>query len=81
MTSLSGLTLLEEREGEGRQAGKGDEVLLNEIQAKQVPNEMIRVIPSLTAPNYRRDRTCAAGHESRRLSQGPHQGYFGSDSR
>ena len=58
MKRLSGLKLLEEREGEGRQAEKGDrvvynariflnqgeEVPLNDIQAKQVPKEMIRVI-------------------------------------
>jgi len=62
MKRLSGLKLLEEREGEGRQAGKddrvvyntriflnqGDEVPFNEIQAKQVPKEMIRVVDGVT---------------------------------
>jgi len=62
MKRLSGLKLLEEWEGEGRQAGKddrvvyntriflnqGDEVPLNDIQAKQVPNEMIRVVDGVT---------------------------------
>lgn len=58
MKRLSGLKLLEEREGEGLQAGKGDRVVyntrtflnrgeeipLNDIQAKQIPKEMIRVV-------------------------------------
>lgn len=58
MKRLSGLKLLEERDREGRQAQKGDrvvynariflnqgdEVPLNDIQAKQVPKEMIRVV-------------------------------------
>ena len=62
MKRLSGFKLLEEREGEGRQAQKGDrvvyntriflnqgdEVPLNDIQAKQVPNEMIRGIDRVT---------------------------------
>lgn len=62
MKRLSGLKLLEEREGEGRQAQKGDrivyntriflnqgeEVPLNDIQAKQVPKEMIRVVDGVT---------------------------------
>ena len=62
MKRLSGLKLLEEREGEGRQAGRddrvvyntriflnqGDEVPLNDLQAKQVPNEMIRVVDGVT---------------------------------
>ena len=62
MKRLSGLTLLEKREGEGRQARKGDrvvyntriflnqgdEVPLNDIQAKQVPKEMIRVVDGVT---------------------------------
>ena len=62
MKQLSGLKLLEEREGEGRQAGKGDrvvyntriflsqgdEVPLNDIQAKQIPKEMIRVVDDVT---------------------------------
>jgi FKBP-type peptidyl-prolyl cis-trans isomerase (trigger factor) len=62
MKRLSGLKLLEEREGEGRQAVKddrvvyntriflnqGDEVPFNEIQGKQLPNEMIRVVDGVT---------------------------------
>lgn len=62
MKRLSGLTLLEEREGEGRQARKGDrvvynmriflnqgdEVPLNDIQAKQFPKEVIRVVDGIT---------------------------------
>ncbi len=62
MKRLSGLKLLEERDGEGRQVEKGDrvvyniriflnqgdEVPLNEIHAKQVPKEMIRVVDGVT---------------------------------
>jgi FKBP-type peptidyl-prolyl cis-trans isomerase (trigger factor) len=62
MKRLSGLKLLKERELEGRQAQKGDceiyntrtvlnqgdEIPLNEIQAKQVPKEMIRVVDGVT---------------------------------
>ena len=62
MKRLSGLKLLEEREGEGRQAEKGDrvvyntriflnqgdEVPLNDIQAKQIPKVMIRVVAGVT---------------------------------
>jgi FKBP-type peptidyl-prolyl cis-trans isomerase len=57
MKRMSGLKLLEEREGQGRSAqkgdrvvyntrlflNKGDEVPLNDIQAKQVPADMVRV--------------------------------------
>lgn len=57
MKRMSGLKLLEEREGEGRSAQKGDrvvyntrlflnqgdEVPLNDIQAKQLPADMVRV--------------------------------------
>jgi FKBP-type peptidyl-prolyl cis-trans isomerase len=62
MKRLSGLKLLEEREGEGRQAEKGDrvvyntriflnqgdEVPLNDLQAKQVSKEMIRLVDGVT---------------------------------
>jgi FKBP-type peptidyl-prolyl cis-trans isomerase len=62
MKRLSGLKLLEEREGEGRQAEKGDrvvyntriflnqgdEVPLNDHQFKQIPKEMIRVVDGVT---------------------------------
>lgn len=62
MKRLNGLKLLEEREGEGRQAEKGDrvvyntkiflnqgdEVPLNDIQAKQIPKEMIRIADGVT---------------------------------
>ena len=57
MKRISGLKLLEEREGEGPSAKKGDrvtyntriflnqgdEVPLNDLQAKQLPKEMVRV--------------------------------------
>lgn len=62
MKRLSGIKLLEGREGEGRPVEKGDrivyntriflnqgeEVPLNDIQAKQVPKEMIRVVDGVT---------------------------------
>lgn len=62
MKRLSGLKLLEEREGEGVPANKGDrvlfnmrlflnkgdEVLLNETQAECLPKEMIRVVDGVT---------------------------------
>ncbi|MEQ1628535.1 MAG: FKBP-type peptidyl-prolyl cis-trans isomerase [Nitrospira sp.] len=62
MKRLSGLKLLEERDGEGRQAEKGDrvvyntriflnrgdEVPLNDLQAKQIPKEIIRVVDGVT---------------------------------
>ncbi|MFO0705651.1 MAG: FKBP-type peptidyl-prolyl cis-trans isomerase [Nitrospira sp.] len=62
MKSLSGLTVLEEREGTGRSAQKGDrvvynvriflnrgdEVPLNDIQAKQIPEGTIRVVDGIT---------------------------------
>ena len=62
MKRLSGLKLLEEREGEGTPANKGDRVLfnmrlflnkgdeipLNETQAKHLPKEMIRVVDGVT---------------------------------
>jgi len=62
MQRLSGLKLLEEREGEGVPANKGDrvlfnmriflnkgdEVLLNEAQAEHLPKEMIRVVDGVT---------------------------------
>ena len=68
---LSGLKLLEEREGEGRPANKGDRVLfhmrlflskgeevpLNEMQAQYLPKEMIRVVDGATLI----DRTIVLG--------------------
>ncbi|MDO9117042.1 MAG: FKBP-type peptidyl-prolyl cis-trans isomerase [Nitrospira sp.] len=62
MKCLSGIELLEERGGEGRQAQKGDrvvfnariflnqgdEVPLNDSQAKQLPKEMSRVVDGVT---------------------------------
>jgi len=62
MKRLSGLKLLEEREGEGPPAQKGgrvvyntrmflnqgDEVPLNNLQAKQLPKEMVRVVDGVT---------------------------------
>ena len=62
MKQMSGLKLLEEREGFGTPAKKGDcvvyntriflnqgdEVPLNDIQAKQLPKEMVRVEDEVT---------------------------------
>jgi FKBP-type peptidyl-prolyl cis-trans isomerase len=62
MKRISGLKLLEEREGDGPSAqkgdcvmfhmrlflNKGDEILLNETQAKHLPKEMIRVMDGMT---------------------------------
>jgi FKBP-type peptidyl-prolyl cis-trans isomerase len=62
MKRISGLKLLDEREGDGRPAQKGDrvvyniriflnqgeEVPLNDIQAKQLPKEMVRVENGVT---------------------------------
>ena len=71
MKRLSGLKLLEEREGEGAPTKKGDrvvfnmrlflnkcdEVPLNEMQAKHLPKEMIRVVDGVTLI----DRTIVLG--------------------
>jgi FKBP-type peptidyl-prolyl cis-trans isomerase (trigger factor) len=71
MKRLSGLTLLEEREGEGKPVNKGDrvvynsrlflnkgdEVRLNETQATHLPKEMIRVADGVTLI----DRTIVLG--------------------
>ena len=71
MTRLSGLKLLEEREGAGTPANKGDRVLfnmrlflnqgdevrLNETQATHLPKEMIRVVDGVTLI----DRTVVLG--------------------
>lgn len=71
MKRLSGLKLLEEREGAGTPANKndrvlfnmrlflnkGDEVPLNETQAKHLPKEMIRVVDGVTLI----DRTIVLG--------------------
>jgi FKBP-type peptidyl-prolyl cis-trans isomerase len=71
MKRLSGLKLLDEREGEGMPANKGDrvmfnmrlflnkgdEVSLNEIQAQHLPKEMIRVVDGATLI----DRTIVLG--------------------
>ena len=62
MKRLSGLKLLEEQEGQGVPANKGDrvvfnsrlflnkgdEVRLNETQAQYIPKEMLRVIEGVT---------------------------------
>ncbi len=62
MNRLSGLTLLDEREGDGRIAqkgdhvvynmrlylNKGDEVLLNEKQAEHVPKDQMRIQDGIT---------------------------------
>ena len=71
MKRLSGLKLLEEREGVGTPAKKGDRVLfnmrlflnkgaevrLNETQATHLPKEMIRVVDGVTLI----DRTVVLG--------------------
>ena len=71
MKRLSGLNLLEEREGVGTPANKGDRVLfnmrlflnkgdevrLNETQTTHLPKEMIRVVDGVTLI----DRTIALG--------------------
>ena len=62
MKRISGLKLLDEREGDGPSAqkgdrvmfhmrlflNKGDEIPLNETQAKDLPKEMIRVMDGMT---------------------------------
>jgi FKBP-type peptidyl-prolyl cis-trans isomerase len=62
MKRISGLKLLDEREGDGPSAqkgdrvmfhmrlflNKGDEIPLNETQAKHLPKEMIRVMDGMT---------------------------------
>jgi FKBP-type peptidyl-prolyl cis-trans isomerase len=62
MKRISGLKLLDEREGDGPSAqkgdrvmfhmrlfqNKGDEISLNETQAKHLPKEMIRVMDGMT---------------------------------
>ena len=62
MKRISGLKLLDEREGDGPSAqtgdrvmfhmrlflNKGDEIPLNETQAKHFPKEMIRVVEGMT---------------------------------
>ena len=71
MKRLSGLKLLEEREGAGKPTNKGDrvlfnmrlflnrgdEVLLNERQAMHLPKEMIRIVDGATLI----DRTIVLG--------------------
>lgn len=71
MKRLSGLTLLEEREGAGPSAqkgdrvmfhlrlflNKGDEVPLNETQAQHLPKDMMRVVDGITFV----DRTIVLG--------------------
>ena len=72
MKTLRGLKLLEEREGGGTPANKGDrvvfnmrlflnkgdEVPLNTMQAEQLPKEMIRVVAGVTLI----DHTIVLGH-------------------
>jgi len=104
MKRLSGLKLLEEREGEGRQSGKGDrvvyttriflnqgdEVPLNDIQAKQVPKELVRVVDGVTFIDHTivlGQRQAIAGIEHalvgmkaggyRKVRIGPHLAYRG----
>jgi FKBP-type peptidyl-prolyl cis-trans isomerase len=71
MKRISGLKLLDEREGEGPSAqkgdrvmfhmrlylNKGDEVPLNETQASHLPKDMIRIVDGVTFV----DRTIALG--------------------
>lgn len=88
MKCLSGLKLLEERDGEGRQAEKGDrvvynariflnqgdEVPLNDLQAWQVPKELIRVVAGVTLI----DRTIVLGQ--RQASAGVEHALIGMKS-
>ena len=67
MKRLSGLRLLEEREGEGRSAQKGDRVLynsrlflnkgdevpLNEKQVQHLPQDMVRVEAGVTFVDHK----------------------------
>jgi FKBP-type peptidyl-prolyl cis-trans isomerase len=67
MKRLSGLKLLEEREGEGRSAQKGDRVIYNsrmflnkgdevQLQAKQIeqlPKDMIRVVDGVSFVDHK----------------------------
>ncbi len=67
MRRISGITLLEERGGEGRATQKGDrvvynarlflnrgdEVLLNRLQAKSLPSEMVRVVDGVSLIDHR----------------------------
>ena len=67
MKRLSGLMLLEEREGQGREAQRGDQVIYNSrtflnkgdevgIQAEQIkhlPKEMIRVVDGITLIDHK----------------------------
>jgi hypothetical protein len=85
MKQLSGLTLLDEREGDGRVAqiddrvvynvrlylNKGDEVLLNEKQAQYVPKEKIRIQDGVTLI----DRTVTLGR--REVMAGVEQALIG----
>ena len=97
MKRMSGLKLLDEREGTGTSAKKGNlvvyntriflnqgkEVSHNDIQAKQLPKDMVRVEAGFTFIDHRivlgrrqaicRSRACAHGYESRRLSESTHQ--------
>lgn len=71
MKRLSGLTLLEEREGTGMPANKGDRVMfhmklflnkgdevpLNETQGKHLPQDMVQVVGGVTFV----DRTIVLG--------------------
>ncbi|THJ16596.1 MAG: hypothetical protein CAF42_011600 [Nitrospira sp. CG24B] len=85
MKRLSGLTLLDEREGAGQVAqkgdhvvynvrlylNKGDEVLLNEKQAEYVPKEKIRIQDGVTLI----DRTVTLGR--REVMAGVEQALIG----
>ena len=85
MKRLSGLTLLDEREGVGQVAqkgdhvvynvrlylNKGDEVLLNEKQAEYVPKEKIRIQDGVTLI----DRTVTLGR--REVMAGVEQALIG----
>ena len=53
MKRLSGLTLLEEREGVGRPANKGDEVPLNAKQVEHLPKDVIRVEGGVTFVDHK----------------------------
>jgi FKBP-type peptidyl-prolyl cis-trans isomerase len=104
MKRMSGLKLLGEREGEGTPAKKGDrvvyntriflnqgdEVPLNDIQAKQLPKEMVRIEGEITFIDHtivlgRRQAIAGVEHALmgmkvggyRKVRIGPHLAYRG----
>ena len=102
MKRMSGLTLLDEREGAGAPAQKGDrvvyntrmflnqgdEVPLNDVQAKRLPKDMVRVEAGITFVDHtivlgRRQAIAGVEHALmgmkaggyRKVRMSPHLGY------